>query len=84
MLLTCDTFDEAMEHINDYGNDSCIVKVVEDDYELVYSLLTGNVIIASRVDVDDMRDSVVFGSKIKAKHAKLRRIFSFGSKISIE
>lgn len=38
-----------------------------------------NVIIASQVDADDMQDSVVIGSKIKAKYAKLRKIFSFGS-----
>ena len=84
VLVTCDTFDGAMEHVNDYGNDTCIVKVVGDDQELAYSLLTENVIIASRVDADDMQNSVVIGSKIKACHARLRKIFSFGSKIIIE
>lgn len=44
-----------------------------------------NVIIASQVDADDMQDSVVIGSKIKAKpYARLRKVFSFGSKIDIE
>lgn len=41
-LVTCGTFKEAKGAIHDYGNDSCIVKVVisngEYTFELVYSL----------------------------------------------
>ncbi len=87
VLVTCDTFDEAMDYVNDYGDDTCIVKILGDNQELVYSLLTDhtNVIIASQVDADDIQDSVVIGSKVKAKPwAKLRKVFLFGSKIDIE
>lgn len=34
-----DTFDEAMKKINNYGADTCIVKIVGNSQELVYSLL---------------------------------------------
>ena len=39
VLETADTFDEAMQSINDYGTDTCIVKVTDDGQELVYSLV---------------------------------------------
>lgn len=53
--------------------------------ELKAFLRKRNVIIASQVAADDMQDSVVIGSNIKAKPwAKLRKVFSFGSKIDIE
>lgn len=38
VLVPCDTFDEAMKYINNYGDDTCIVKVTESNQELVYSL----------------------------------------------
>jgi len=39
VLETCNTFQEAMNSLALYGNDTCIVKVEGDKKELVYSLL---------------------------------------------
>jgi hypothetical protein len=41
VLETADTYAEAMESINDYGADTCIVEVDDDKetQELVYSLM---------------------------------------------
>lgn len=42
VLLTCGTLKEAKRSVHDFGNDTCIVKVVINDegytFELVYSL----------------------------------------------
>jgi hypothetical protein len=39
VLCTADDLEEAFNDLNDYGEDTCIIRVTEDTQELVYSLL---------------------------------------------
>lgn len=38
ILETCDTMKEAMANINNYGSDTCIVEVSNDNEKLLFSL----------------------------------------------
>lgn len=54
VLETCDTIDEAMNSINNYGTDTCLVRVSNNNEQLLFSLLDDEVeCFCSPIDTDD-------------------------------
>ncbi len=43
-----------------------------------------NLIIVSKVEGDDIKNSVVIGSKVNTRKARVRKLLSFGSRIDVE